>query len=737
MKKSTRGNKDMKEVVRHISTMIMPLMLSLVMLGCGQGAGQGGSGTDTPSTPSGGVSQSFDDHADHKLIGGNISGLSGLLVLQNKSEHTLGALSNDENTLKTVFGHNYFHKTTYNGAFTFSESLDDGADYAVSVTTQPVGQECTVRNGTGIVSGADVMDIQIVCEFTSYPYVADPDPPVADPGPPVADPDPPVADPGPPVADPDPPVADPDPPVADPEPPVADPDPPVADPEPPVTDPEPPVEDPEPPVAITYTVGGILNGLSGTLELRNNSENDLAITSNGVFTFDASLEDGEGYEIAIVVQPDEQICTLYNGIGILAGADVTDVAVECGFNFGRVTISSSGSENFEHSYAPSVSDDGKLIVFDSESSNLVLNDFNSSSDIFVRDRGTGNTRRVSIAMDGTESNGSSYAADISGDGKYIAFVSYASNLVAGDNNNKADIFVHDVVSGEITLVSVASDGTWSNGNSGNPSISGNGRYVAFESASSNIAPSRTSRKNIYAHDRETGETVHVSMASDGTVGNKTSSNPSISSNGRYVAFESDARNLVEGDYNYSRDIFVRDLTTGETRRVSVATDGTEADMISMDPAISSDGRYISFVSYASNLVPDDLNYSSDIFVHDLTTGETRRVSVDSNGTEADFYSSSSAISSDGRYVAFESEAENLVSDDFNYSSDIFVHDLTTGETKRVSVAFDSTEGNGTSYALSISGNGKYVAFESEATNLVPDDFNNRIDIFVAPFRMEQ
>ena len=165
--------------------------------------------------------------------------------------------------------------------------------------------------------------------------------------------------------------------------------------------------------------------------------------------------------------------------------------------------------------------------------------------------------------------------------------------------------------------------------------------------------------------------------------------------------------------------------------MSVASDGTQADTISMDPSISIDGRYISFVSYASNLVPDDFNYSSDVFVHDLTTSETTRVSVASDGTEADFYSYSAAMSSDGRYVAFESEAENLVPDDLNYSSDIFVHDRETGETTRVSVASDGTEADSYSYALSISGNGKYVAFESEATNLVPDDFNNRIDIFIA------
>ena len=293
-----------------------------------------------------------------------------------------------------------------------------------------------------------------------------------------------------------------------------------------------------------YYVRGNVSSLSGSLVLQNNGEDDLTITSNGVFTFGASFEDGAGYAIAVTIQPEGQVCTVSNGNGIVSGADVTDVFVECIYNIARVNLSPDGSAGMEHSYAPNVSDDGRYVVFNSESCNMVADDCNCTSDVFVSDRETGQIRRVSIATDGTEGNGFSYYSTISGDGRYIAFVSLASNLVADDSNNKADVFVHDMETGETTIVSVASDGTQGNGTSSHPSISDNGRYVAFESASSNITPCRTGKKDVFVHDRETGETIHVSMTSDGTVGNNTSCHPAISGNGRYVAFVSDARNRV-------------------------------------------------------------------------------------------------------------------------------------------------------------------------------------------------
>ena len=228
-----------------------------------------------------------------------------------------------------------------------------------------------------------------------------------------------------------------------------------------------------------------------------------------------------------------------------------------------------------------------------------------------------------------------------------------------------------------------------------------------------------------------GETTRLSVASDGSEGNGSSALPAISADGRYVAFESLARNLVSDDTNNFADIFVHDRQTGETTRASVASDGAEANHASLAPGISADGRYVAFWSSASNLVPDDTNDTADIFVRDRHTGETTRVSVSSDGTEANGFSAFiPTISADGRYVAFQSSATNLVSGDTNNFADIFVHDRQTGETTRASVAGDGTEGNNSSDYPSISADGRYVAFHSSASNLVPDDTNDTADIFV-------
>ncbi|NLF49567.1 MAG: hypothetical protein GX577_00375, partial [Leptolinea sp.] len=177
-----------------------------------------------------------------------------------------------------------------------------------------------------------------------------------------------------------------------------------------------------------------------------------------------------------------------------------------------------------------------------------------------------------------------------------------------------------------------------------------------------------------------GDTTRVSVASDGTQGIGYSQYPSISADGRYVAFHSPAMNLVTGDMNGFTDVFVHDRTTGATTLLSVASDGTQGTGESMYPSISADGRYVAFHSDASSLVTGDTNSRHDIFVHDRITGITTRVSVASDGTQGNNYSSDLSISADGRYVVFQSAASNLVSGDTNSADDVFVHDLTTGTT---------------------------------------------------------
>jgi Tol biopolymer transport system component len=405
----------------------------------------------------------------------------------------------------------------------------------------------------------------------------------------------------------------------------------------------------------------------------------------------------------------------------------------------RVSVASDGTQASSGSSRPSISADGRYVAFASDASNLVSGDTNGQKDIFVFDRHTGQTTRVSMASDGTQANSISDWPSISADGRYVAFSSFASNLVLGDTNGRGDIFVHDRLTGETTRVSVASDGTQANGTSSWPSISADGRYVAFGSDATSFG-NTDFRTDIFVHDRQTKETARVSVASDGSTGigysdfgtvvTGSSYTPSISADGRYVAFVADAINFTPGDTNKKPDIFVHDRQTGETTRVSVASDGTQANGNSVAPSISSDGRYVAFVSSASNLVPGDTNGYSDIFVHDRQTQQTTRVSVASDRTEANGNSVAPSISSDGRYVAFESSAPNLVPGDTNGYSDVFVHDRQTGQITRVSVASDGTQGNGASSPSSISADGRYVAFASDASNLVPNDTNGAVDVFV-------
>jgi Tol biopolymer transport system component len=397
----------------------------------------------------------------------------------------------------------------------------------------------------------------------------------------------------------------------------------------------------------------------------------------------------------------------------------------------RVSVSSDGTQGNGLSAGSSISADGRYIAFHSDATNLVSGDINGHYDIFVYDRNTGQITRVSVSTNGTEGNYASWYPSISADGRYIAFHSYAANLVSGDTNGRADVFVHDLDTGQTTRVSVASDGTQGNDESWFPAISADGRYVVFSSQATNLVSGDTNGAwDIFIHDLDTGQTTRVSVASDGAQGNGGSEYPSISSDGRSIAFQSDATNLVSGDTNGEKDVYVRDRVTGQTTRVSVASDGTQGNGGSEYPSISSDGRSIAFQSYSTNLVSGDTSGLDDIFVRDRVTGQTTQVSISSDGSQGNSRSWSSSISANGRYVAFSSQATNLVSGDTNGYYDIFVHDLDTGQTTRVSVASDGTQGNNESWVSAISADGRYVAFMSDASNLVNGDTNDKSDIFV-------
>ncbi len=226
------------------------------------------------------------------------------------------------------------------------------------------------------------------------------------------------------------------------------------------------------------------------------------------------------------------------------------------------------------------------------------------------------TWRVSADSSGVDGNGGSYEPSISGDGRFVAFWSPATNLVPGDTNSKEDVFVHDRQSGTTTRVSVDSLGVQGNGASLFPSISGDGRFVAFQSRATNLVPGDTNGwSDVFVHDRQTGTTTRVSVDSSGVQGNLDSSFPSISGDGRFVAFYSFANNLVSGDTNGRADVLVHDRQSGTTTRVSIDSSGIQGKSLSEHPSISGDGRFVAFESAATNLVPGDTNAKRDVFVH--------------------------------------------------------------------------------------------------------------------------
>ena len=407
----------------------------------------------------------------------------------------------------------------------------------------------------------------------------------------------------------------------------------------------------------------------------------------------------------------------------------------------RVSISSNGNQGngkSGHQYLDSqaISADGNYVVFSSGATNLVQQDTNGKEDIFVHNRITGTTERVSISGSGVQGNGHSQFPSISDDGRYIVFQSEANNLVANDNNNSPDIFIRDLTSGNTELVSVSSGETQGNGMSTLPWISGDGNSVSFASFASNLVAADTNNhQDIFVRNLQLGETKRVNISSGGIQANKNSRETYISQTGRYVVFSSFAENLVPGDTNTWSDIFVHDMQNKTTERVNLSSSGIQADWHTYEPAISADGRFVVFESYANNLIDGAYNsggtFSSGIYIHDRRNKTTRLVngSITRIGRDP-------SISYDGQYVAFKSYEGGLVSGDTNNAGDVFVYDQINDTTVRVSESNYGAQIQGAysepGYPV-ISGNGEFVVFSSKASTLVEDDTNALEDIFISAF----
>ncbi len=406
-----------------------------------------------------------------------------------------------------------------------------------------------------------------------------------------------------------------------------------------------------------------------------------------------------------------------------------------------------------------ITPNGRFVVFSNAANDVIPGDTNSLPDTFLYDRFTDTIELISVnSAEAQQTGGGSdfqtYSA-VTPDGRFVAFVSHADNLVAGDTNGAEDVFLRDRSLGTTTRVSVATGG----GQLAPPavgsmimdkgiSLSADGRYVAFMNNSPTINESSNSA-DIFVHDRVTQVTERIDVAFGGGVatggtGIPDATYPTISADGRYVAFASRHDNLIAGDTNNLDDIFVRDRCvsngspvagcTPSTERVSVASDGSQAvggPIGATLPGMTPDARFVSFQSPSTNLVPRDTNATTDCFVHDRWTGVTERISIGSDGRQASCLGSFVPMSSDGRYVAFRSDDPVLAAGTTNGTTDVYLHDRQSGTTQRVSVATDGSESTGTSlvYNFGVSDAGE-VAFSATADDLAAGDIDNDTDVFL-------
>jgi hypothetical protein len=489
------------------------------------------------------------------------------------------------------------------------------------------------------------------------------------------------------------------------------------------------------------------------------------ISGSGTNTFGNSVSvpvmSGDGMVVAFVSQASNLADGDNNGVadGFVIPVAIGNATLFTRRNSDPNLVSRTGSGDSTTSTGMSVSTDGRFVVFTSAASEVVEGDTNGTMDVFLRDRQTGTTQRISRSRSGNVSaNGASNNPLISADGRYIVFTSNANDLVNGDANGATDIFWYDTQQQVMRLVSrdMTSNAS-ANGASLNPVISSDGRYVAFTSTASNLVNGDTnSQQDVFIWDSQTQTVTIVSRGA--AVSDGVSEQPVISSDGRYVAFVSAATNLVSGDTNGKKDVFVWDRTTNSITLVSRATgaNGAIGDGDSYQVSMSQNGRVIAFTSTARNLANGTDNDSDeDVFVRDLDANTTALVSVTTtNGYSGNsgfgtFGASNPVISGNGQFVAFTSNFSDLVNTDTNAAYDVFLRNLATNQTQLISINQAGTDSGNASPGSDggtiggfgtgslnpvISNDGRYVAFSSFSSNLVSGDANNALDVFIRDTR---
>lgn len=402
-----------------------------------------------------------------------------------------------------------------------------------------------------------------------------------------------------------------------------------------------------------------------------------------------------------------------------------------------VNLDSDEQQADSDSLFASISGDGRYVVFDSPS--ILAPGSSGNGDIFLRDRLTGTTITISVPNVGGTQNGGSYSPSISADGRYVVFGSTSFNLVSGDTNQAPDVFIWDRLSANnpITLISIPNAGGTAQGMSYDPSISADGRYVAFLSGADNLVSGDTNGLvDVFLWDRLTPSNplILISIPNAGGQADGMSFKPSISSDGQYVTFASFADNLVFGD-SANMDVFLWDrlAISNPLTLISIPNAGGIANGNSANPSISGDGRYVVFDSAANNLVSGD-NNQNDIFIWDrlALSNSLTLISKPNAGGHANGNSYFPLISSNGRFVIFDSLAYNLVSGDSLLNMDVFIWDrlVTANPISLISLPNEGGEANGSSNSQSISADGRYIVFTSSASNLISLDSNENTDVFL-------
>jgi cytochrome c556 len=395
----------------------------------------------------------------------------------------------------------------------------------------------------------------------------------------------------------------------------------------------------------------------------------------------------------------------------------------------RANVTSGELEANASSANSVISGDGLFVAFDSTATNLGT-DNNAQQDVFVRDVANGTTELISKSTSGALGDRYSYVCDISETGRYVLFGSDATNFVTGHTGNLFDLFVRDRQLNTTTLVSMSTAGVQGDGDTGCGSISADGRYIAFHSGAANLDVDIDGTSDIFLRDRTNNTTTLISKSSGGTQGNGSSGFPDISADGSTVVYESVATNLVTGDTNAVQDIFAYDVATSTTTRVSVTSAEAQVAGLSEIAHVSGDGSLVTFVSYAQTIVPGKTSTAGDIIMRDTVTGTTTRVSVSSTGTEANSSSYYHDISADGNTIVFQSEASNLTTPAAAGNTNIFVHDIGTGETTQVSISTGGIPSGDFNQGPRVSDDGTRICFLSDDSALVAGDTNGVRDVLL-------